>query len=131
MSAEAIAYALLTGATGVTALVSNRIYFDARPETDPLPAVVYQVVSDIDDLPIDATPGSIPATARIQINCLAASAEARTELARQVTLAGDRKSGTFAGITTRAVLTDRGPSSYDALVDTYQQSVDFLIRYVR
>lgn len=130
MNAEKIAFALLQVA-GVTNLVGTRIYFDARPEEDPLPAIVYTVVDEIDDLPIDATPGSIPATARIQVSGLAATAEQRSQLAEQIALAGDRKSGTIAGITVTAVMIDRGPTGYDALVDTYYQSVDYLIHFQR
>lgn len=131
MSAEAITLALLEAAPGVTVLVGSRIYFDSRPEGDPLPALVYQVVSDLDVPPIAATPGSIPAQARIQINCLAASAEARTALAEQVYQAGVRQSGEIAATHVQAVFPERGPSSYDAMVDTYQQPVDYLIHYIR
>lgn len=131
MNAEKITKTLLEAASGVTALAATRIYFDARPEADPLPALVYQVISDQPERPIDATPGSIPVTARIQINCLASTAEARSNLAEQVYMAGDRQSGLIAGITVMAVFPEKGPSSYDALVDTYQQPVDFLIHYLR
>lgn len=131
MNAEKVTLALLEAAAGVTTLVGQRIYFDARPEADPLPALVYQVVIDLPERPIDATPGVVPVTARIQVNCLAATAEARSNLAEQVYLAGDRKSGAYSGITVLAVFPEKGPSSYDAMVDTYQQPVDFLIHYLR
>ncbi len=42
MSAERDLYAALSGASAVTDLIGSRIYPDARPEDDPLPAVVYQ-----------------------------------------------------------------------------------------
>ena len=41
MSAETELYAALSGRAGLTALVSTRIYPDAIPEGEPLPAVVY------------------------------------------------------------------------------------------
>lgn len=131
MNAEKVTLALLEAAPGVTAIVGSRIYFDARPEADALPAVVYQVVSDTDRLPIKAGGGSVPATARIQLNCLAATAEARSALSDAVLQAGDRKSGPYAGVTVTAAIADKGPSSYDALVATYQQPVDFVIHYIR
>jgi hypothetical protein len=131
MSAESITLALLEAAAGVTALVGSRIYFDARPEADPLPALVYQVISDGDSPPIDATPGSTPALARVQINCLAATAEQRTALAEQVYQAGAKKSGEIAATHVQAVFPERGPSSYDAMVETYQQPVDYLIHFIR
>ncbi len=42
MSAETELYAALSGFAGLTALVSTRIYPDAVPEGNALPAVVYQ-----------------------------------------------------------------------------------------
>lgn len=41
MSAESELYAALSGHAALTALVSTRIYPDAIPEDQPLPAVVY------------------------------------------------------------------------------------------
>lgn len=41
MSAETELYAVLTAASGLTALVSTRIYPDILPEETALPAVVY------------------------------------------------------------------------------------------
>lgn len=39
MSAEAVAYATLSGASTVIAIVSTRIYPDVAPERGPLPAI--------------------------------------------------------------------------------------------
>lgn len=41
MSAETELYAVLSGSAGLTALVNLRIYPDAIPENEPLPAVVF------------------------------------------------------------------------------------------
>lgn len=41
MSAETVLFATLDAAAGVHALVENRIYPDARPQDDALPAIVY------------------------------------------------------------------------------------------
>lgn len=41
MSAESAVYAALSGAAGVTALVSTRIYPDVRDQETTLPAIVY------------------------------------------------------------------------------------------
>jgi hypothetical protein len=132
MRAEAIIKALLEAATGVTALVGSRLYALARPEGDALPAVVWSVISDMPRPPFDATPGSEPCSARLQVNCLGSSAAATKALAEQVRLACHLKSGTIAGITVIAVLQDvAGPDSYDPLVDTYQQAVDFIVHYLR
>ena len=45
MSAETELYAALSGAAGITALVSNRIYPDAIPEEVALPALVFSRLS--------------------------------------------------------------------------------------
>lgn len=132
MRAEQIIKALLEAAPGVTALVSQRIYAVARPEGDPLPALVFVVISDAPRPPFDAAAGSEPCSARIQINCLGASVAAVKALAEQVRLACHLQSGTVAGHTVTAVLQDvAGPDSYDPLVDTYQQAVDFIVHYLR
>ena len=47
MSAESALYTVLSGAAGLTALVSTRIYPDAIPEDKPLPAVVYSTESSV------------------------------------------------------------------------------------
>lgn len=132
MRAEKVIKALLEAAPGVTALVGSRLYAVTRPELDPLPAVVWSVISDMPRPPFDATAGSEPCSARIQINCLGAGVAAVKALVEQVRLACHLQSGTVAGITVIAVLQDvAGPDSYDALVDTYQQSVDFVVHYLR
>ena len=45
MSSESDLYTALSGRAGLTALVSTRIFPDAIPEGDALPAVVYQRAS--------------------------------------------------------------------------------------
>lgn len=41
MSAETLLYAALSGAAGVTALVSTRIYPNVRPQDSAVPCIVY------------------------------------------------------------------------------------------
>lgn len=132
MRAEKIIMALLEAAPGVTTLVASRIYALTRPEGDVLPALVFTLISDTPRTPYDASSGGEPCSARIQVNCLGNSVESVKAIAEQVRLACHCKSGTVAGYPVTAVLQDNaGPDSYDALVDTYQQAVDFLVHYVR
>ena len=43
-----------------------------------------------------------------------------------------KQSGSIGGISVQSVLQDSaGPRSYDALVDTHQQPVDFIVQYIR
>ncbi len=132
MSAELVIKALLDASAGVSAIVSTRLYSGARPEGDPLPAVVWEEISDVPLPPIDITAGSEPMTGRIQVNCLAATSAGVKALKDAVIAACHKQSGSIGGITVQSVLQDSaGPRSYDALVDTFQQPVDFIVQYVR
>jgi len=132
MSAEVVIKALLESSSGLASLVSTRLYSGARPEGDPLPAVVWSEVSDVPLPPIDISTGAEPMTGRIQVNCLASTSAGVKALKEAVVAACHKQSGSIAGITVQSVLQDSaGPRSYDALVDTFQQPVDFIVQYVR
>ena len=130
MRAEAILYALLNVSPGLAALVGNRIYLDTRPEEDPLPAVVYELVHEKQD---DARAGERETvTARMQVNCLAAIAEDAVNVREAVRLACHNQSGVIAGYTVIACIEDSaGPDSYDHLVNIYAKPMDFIIHYLR
>lgn len=132
MSAELVIKTLLDANAALAALVSTRITSLYRPEDGLLPAVVHVEISDAPRPPIDITTGQEPMAGRIQVNCLArTSAEVRT-LKEAVIAACHKQSGSIGGITVQSVLQDSaGPRSYDALVDTFQQPVDFIVQYVR
>ncbi len=132
MSAELVIKTLLEAAAGVTALVSTRLYSMNRNEGDPLPAIVWVEIFDAPRPPIDITTGSEPMTGRIQVNCLAATSAGVKALKDAVIAACHKQSGSIGGVSVQSVLQDpAGPRSYDALVDTYQQPVDFIVQYVR
>lgn len=132
MSAELVIKTLLEAAAGVTALVSTRMYSDTRPESDPLPALVWFEIFDAPQPPIDITAGAEPMTGRLQVNCMAATSAGVKALKDAVIAACHKQSGVIAGITVQAVLQEAaGPRSYDALVDIHQQSVDFIVHYQR
>lgn len=130
MRAEAILYALLNASSGLAALVGTRIYLDTRPEEDPLPAVVYELIHEKQD---DARIGERETvTARMQVNCLAAVAEDAVNVREQVRLAGHNRSGVIAGYTVIACLEESaGPDSYDHLVNIYAKPMDFILHYLR
>ena len=132
MSAELVIHTLLDADAGLNALVADRIYSLTRPEGDALPAVVHVEITDLPRPPIDATTGSEPMIGRIQVNCLARTSNAVRQIKEAVIAACHKQSGSIGGITVEAVLQDpAGPRSYDALVDTCQQSVDFIVHYIR
>lgn len=131
MTPEKIVKALLDADSAVAALASTRLYDQTRPESGALPAVVWELISDVAEPPIRAGAGTQPAAARLQVNCLASTVAAAKTLAQAVIAACDLKSGTYASATVLAVFCNRGPSSYDREVETYLQPVDVLIHYLR
>lgn len=132
MSAELAIKALLEGSAGISALVGTRLYSGARLEGDPLPAVVWEEISDTPLSPIDITAGAEPMVGRIQVNCLGSTSAQVKQIKDAVVAACHKQSGTLGGVSVQAVLqSTAGPRSYDALVDTWQQSVDFIVHYTR
>ena len=130
MRAETIAYNLLTAASGLSALVGTRIYLDTRPEADPLPGVVYEIISDKQD---NARIGEQEmVTARIQVTSFGQIAEDAVNVREQVRLAIHNKSGTIGGYTLlTSIESGAGPDSYDQLVNIYAKPMDFMLHYLR
>lgn len=131
MTPEKIIKALLDADGSVAALAGTRLYDQTRPEKDALPAVVWELISDVAEPPIRAGAGTQPSAARLQVNCLAVTVAATKNLAQAVIAACHLQSGTIASATVLAVFCNRGPSSYDREVETYMQPVDVLIHYLR
>ena len=132
MHAEKVIKALLEAAAGVTALVSTRIYADELPESEALPAVVMLPISDTPQPPFDATAGSEPCAARIQVMCIADSKLGARTLREAVRVACHLKSGSIGGVTVSAVLQDvAGPLNWDRAAGVADQSIDFTVRYLR
>lgn len=129
MKAETAIYALLNAATAVTSIVGQRIYLDTRPEDDPLPAIVYALISDVQDgaRPVDPE----LATARVQVNCLGVVPDNLVTLREAVRVACHNQSGLIGGVEVVACIRDStGPDSYDELVDIYVKPMDFKIHYL-
>lgn len=130
MRAEAIITALLNASTPLQALVGTRIYLDTRPEADPLPAVVYEVITDRQDNAKSAEQEKV--TARIQVNCLSNLAENAVAVREAVRSACHNKSGSIGGYQVISCIQDSsGGDSYDPLVDIYAKPMDFIIHYLR
>jgi len=82
MSAESTIYSVLSGASGITALVSDRIYPDILPQKKPLPAVVY-TRSGTEYLSTLGSP-AVASSATIEIWCFALTRPAAEALADAV-----------------------------------------------
>ena len=130
MKAEAAIYAMLNASSAVTAIVGQRVYLDTRPEADPLPAIVYSLISEKQD---NSRIGDIETVmTRIQVNCLGNTADALVSLRESVRLACHNQSGTFGGTQVIYSLMDgAGPDTYDELVNIYVKTIDFFIHFQR
>ena len=130
MKAETALYALLDASPSLAMLVGSRIYLDTRPEADPLPAVVYELVSDKQD---NTRMGEFEtAKARLQVNCLGQMAEDAANVREAVKIACHNQSGTFGGVTVLACIqSGSGTDSYDELVNIYVKPMDFMVHYLR
>ena len=132
MKPEKVIYSLIVGDTRVLGLAGARVYSDVAPQGTLKPFIVLGLIDDMPDYPIDATPGTDPWTARVQATCLGATSESAKGLADACMTACYKKNGTIGGVQVIAVLINtRRASHYDMDVDTYQQSVDFIVHYYR
>ncbi len=130
MKPELAIYGLLNASNSLATLVGTRIYLDTRPEADPLPAVVYELISDKQDNTRSGEPET--ARARLQVNCLGQMAEDAANLREAVRLACHNQSGTFNGVTVISSLqAGTGADSYDELVNIYVKPIDFMVHYLR
>lgn len=127
---EPVIKALLEGSSALAALVSSRIYLDTRPEDDPLPAAVFEIISNRQD---NARAGEQEKwTARIQVNCMGNTAKSAVDVRKAVLQACHRAAGSIAGVSVIASIHDGSSGdSYDALVDIYTKPIDFIVRYLR
>ena len=130
MSAEAVMYALMTGAGPVTAIVSTRIYPVVLPQNVAMPALVLEHISTYRPPVIDAYAGTHMAQTRIQCNCLAVDHTTCRSLATAVRQAAQFQRGTIAGVLVHSVLhAGEGPATYDADSGVFHQPVDFIVTY--
>ena len=130
MKPETVIYTLLNASGAIAAQVGERIYLDTRPEADPLPAITFGLISDVQDgaRPID--PELV--TARVQVNCMGNVADELVGLRESVRMACHNQSGTIGGVEVVAsIQQSMGPDTYDELVNVYLKLIDFKIHYVR
>ncbi|MGQ5524256.1 DUF3168 domain-containing protein [Chitinimonas sp. PSY-7] len=132
MAPEKILHALLRDSAGLVALVQNRIYPLRRPQGDPLPAVVYRLISEVPSGVIDQSAGPALMTARVQIDALASNYSLLKQVIEQIKNACHLKSGTVAGChLVSATLELAGPDDWIDDPQCFVQPVDIrLIYYV-
>lgn len=131
MTPEKIVKALIEANAAAVALAGTRMYDETMPEGTALPAIVWNLISDVREPPIRAGVGTQPTEARVQVNCMAHTVASCKTLAEHVCTACHLQSGTIASTTVMAIFCDLGAASYDPLVDIYMQPVDVLVKYLR
>ncbi len=130
MSADAVVYALLTGAGAVTAIVGTRIYPVVLPRGVPTPAIVYEMVSGPRLPAIDAYATTHCTRTRMQINLLSKDHTVAHTLRAAVVAALQFQRGSIASTTVHSVLhAGEGPVSFDQALEVFQLPVDFLITH--
>lgn len=128
MNAEAVVYALLSGAGPVTAIVGTRIYPVALPERQPTPAVVYQVISSVPVGRIDAQAASHLTRTRVQVDVLSKDHTVLKTLRDACVAALRFQRGTVGGVVVHTVLPEPdGPTTYDRELAVYHRPVDFMV----
>lgn len=132
MRAEKAIRAMLTGAAGVTSLVSDRIYPVPLPQGCTLPAIAVEHVSTIELTTVDANSAYGLVRSRIQVTVLAKTYPEQKTLLDEVRKACNYQRGTFNGVRVQQVLRDTvGPDGYSTENEreVYSQSIDFQVTH--
>ena len=120
-------YEKLSTTAGLTALVSTRIYPDVMPQPPTMPAVTYQLISNVREERHRGQTGD--ARPRIQLTCWAATALGAAAVAEQVRLAVMAMSGTIESVVISGVWNDGETRGYEPDTQRYFDAIDFLIAH--
>jgi len=130
MDAEKVAYALVSGNAGVTALVPlSSIYPKTIGQGTPLPAISITFVDGIELPTVDAGAYQLH-QARISIEAHAGDYAAKKQILKAVRTAMRYQRGIIAGVTVASIVgAGDGPDIDDTDVPIYRQSIDFLVTF--
>lgn len=128
MNAQAVAYALLSGAGAVTSMVGTRIEPSMLSEGATLPAIVIRLVSTIDAQTIDAAAPYNLRRSRVQVNALAHDYAQAQTLGRAVRDAMQFQRGVIAGVHVASVVREFvHPDDFDTELHAHVVPQDFFI----
>lgn len=119
-------YAKLAATTGLTSLVSTRIYPIRLPQNPVFPCVTFQVISEPR---IHSLDGASAPNAIIQVDCWARQHKEAHQVAEAVMAAFDSFAGTMGSVTVSACLLQNRQEIYEPDVDDYRVSLDFSVWY--
>lgn len=123
--------AKLLATSGVTALVSQRVYPGRRPQASALPAID---IANISGAPIYTDQGEAGlSTARVEINCWGTTYTSAKQVSRAVTAALSAFFGDAGGVTFQYILKDAerdfSEGGSNAAEYLYRTNLDFLVWY--
>lgn len=128
MRAESVIYALLTGNSGVTALVGTKVYPGRLPQNTVMPAISYELVSSNEILPINAQAGGVLLRSRVQVTVLAKSYAETKAVHEAVRKAVLFQRGLIGAVRVISITRDLiGADERDDELGLYMQSVDYLL----
>lgn len=115
--------AALTGSTAVSAIISTRCYPIVLPQNPTLPAVVYQVISRVDEA--DSTEKLL--RWRVQIGCHAKTYDAAHDLASKAISALEAYNNKGAPFGAFAAINENLSDDYDSDLNEYRVLFDALV----
>lgn len=129
MSAELITAALLN-VSGVTSLVGTRRAVSQLPQGTAMPALVYESISTMPILKVNASFGAQLLSSRVQITALALDAAGVASVLSAVMSAMNLKSGTYASKTVVSSIRDIATGlAKDNDAGVWFGSQDFIIHW--
>lgn len=119
--------ARLEGSTSVTSLASTRVYPMHLPQDPKLPAITYDLVSNVRESFMTADDGQV--TARMQVTSWAKDPKAASGLSEGVRATTQRWAGTSTGVVVDEIFIENEFSFYDDDTSTYAHSLDLIVHY--
>ena len=127
MPIESALYSKLAATSGVTALVSTRIYPNAIPQNASLPAIAYQVIST--DRNYRHAGQSNVALPRIQITVEASSYSSAVAVCAAVRAALSGYQGTVGAVVIGGIFLETEYDGYNLDTDTTVRRQDYTIEW--
>lgn len=129
LTLEESIYAKLSTTSGVTALVSTRIYPDVIPQDIAMPAVAYQRITAVREMAHDGPSGL--ASVRVQFTIAAASYSSAKAIAAVIRTTLDGFSGTMGsgGCTVEGAFVENDYDGYNQEGGEYVVRVDVMFLF--
>lgn len=114
---------------GISALIGTRYYPGVLPQKPTYPAVVAQVVSNVDEPTLDGVANIV--RARVQINAWAETYASARSVVDSVRALLDGTTGTWSGTKVGSVRVENEIDTYGEETSIYGRQIDLMILYHR